>query len=200
MEDTLLSVDKVLKSALSNSLDRDTFYISNKAVQHQEFLDSSLIVDQLSTKPNPKVTELISSSKSPVIAIVDRTADVEAAAEYLVGARFGFAGNSPYAPDLVVVNEFVKRSFFEACTKHASKAFTEGNSKRLASDAVESTRKAVKNAESKGQATSFGSASFMLVEVQDRYAVCKSAEDLTDKITGAARFLTQRSMGEFFLS
>jgi hypothetical protein len=45
---------------------------------------------------------------------VDRTADVKLAARELVAARFAFGGSSPYAPDLVLVNEFVKQEFLQA--------------------------------------------------------------------------------------
>lgn len=45
---------------------------------------------------------------------MDRTADVKLAAKELVAARFAFGGTSPYAPDLVLVNEFVKQAFLQA--------------------------------------------------------------------------------------
>jgi aldehyde dehydrogenase (NAD+) len=50
---------------------------------------------------------------------VDRTADLAAAAEYLVTARFSFGGTSPYAPDLVFINEFVKKNFLEHVLRYA---------------------------------------------------------------------------------
>lgn len=49
-----------------------------------------------------------------MIAIVDRTANLEEAAEALLTARFSFNGTSPYAPDVVLVNEFVKKDFLNA--------------------------------------------------------------------------------------
>ena len=45
---------------------------------------------------------------------MDRTADLKLAARELVAARFAFGGSSPYAPDLVLVNEFVKQEFLQA--------------------------------------------------------------------------------------
>jgi aldehyde dehydrogenase (NAD+) len=54
-----------------------------------------------------------------VVAIVDRTADLVSAAENLVTARFAFGGSSPYAPDLVFVNEYVKKEFLEHVLKFA---------------------------------------------------------------------------------
>jgi hypothetical protein len=41
------------------------------------------------------------------------------AAKHLVTARFAFGGTSPYAPDVVLVNEFVKKDFLELVLKHA---------------------------------------------------------------------------------
>jgi hypothetical protein len=41
------------------------------------------------------------------------------AAEALVTARFSFSGNSPYAPDVVFVNEFVKEPFLVAAMNAA---------------------------------------------------------------------------------
>lgn len=45
---------------------------------------------------------------------MDRTANLEEAAQALLTARFSFNGTSPYAPDVVLVNEFVKKAFLNA--------------------------------------------------------------------------------------
>jgi hypothetical protein len=42
---------------------------------------------------------------------------VKLAARELVAARFAFGGSSPYAPDLVLVNEFVKQEFLRAAVE-----------------------------------------------------------------------------------
>jgi hypothetical protein len=65
---------------------------------------------------HPTYTQLV-SPHSKAIAIVDRTADLASAAEHLVTARFAFGGSSPYAPDLVFVNEYVKKDFLEHVLK-----------------------------------------------------------------------------------
>ena len=41
------------------------------------------------------------------------------AAKELVAARFAFGGSSPYAPDLVLVNEFVKEEFLKAAVEES---------------------------------------------------------------------------------
>lgn len=59
------------------------------------------------------------SPGSKVVAIIDRTADLALAAEQLVTARFAFGGSSPYAPDIVLVNEFAKEEFVEHVLKYS---------------------------------------------------------------------------------
>lgn len=53
------------------------------------------------------------------MAVVDRTADITSAAEAVVASSFGFGCQSPYAPDIVLVNEFVKEAFLQALMKDA---------------------------------------------------------------------------------
>jgi len=60
---------------------------------------------------------------------VDRTADVKLAARELVAARFAFGGSSPYAPDLVLVNEFVKREFLQAVVEEEGRRRRVGEGK-----------------------------------------------------------------------
>ncbi|KAF3017262.1 hypothetical protein E8E15_003427 [Penicillium rubens] len=57
-----------------------------------------------------------------VVAVVDRTADINHAAEALVAARFSFGGRSPYAPDIVLVNEYIKEQFLIALVQANPKA------------------------------------------------------------------------------
>ena len=52
-------------------------------------------------------------------AIVERDADIQAAARALILARFGLRGRSPYAPEIVFVNEWVKKDFLLAVTQAA---------------------------------------------------------------------------------
>lgn len=101
------------------------------------------------------------------MAVVDRTADVDLAARAIAAARFGFGGTSPYAPDLVLVNEFVKRDFFEACSRYASLSFAKGE-RKPGKDRNEPSRRAIRDAEEKRQVSSFGSEEFKLVDVLDK--------------------------------
>ena len=76
---------------------------------------------------------MASSHANRTVAIVDRTADVQLAARELVAARFAFGGRSPYAPDCVLVNEFVKQAFLQAvlseCVKLGSGVTASGHAK-----------------------------------------------------------------------
>lgn len=64
------------------------------------------------------VNHFVSPSESRVVAVVERDADIDAAAKSLVVARFSLRGKSPHAPDVVLVNEWVKRNFLAAATRH----------------------------------------------------------------------------------
>ncbi|KAI8151122.1 Aldehyde dehydrogenase family 3 member B1 [Colletotrichum sp. SAR 10_70] len=169
LEDTLLQLDSILRSVLPRALNQNAFCITKK-ITDQSLLDSAILVDQTGVAPSAShVNHFVSSNTARAIAIVDRTADIEAAAGAITAARFGFGGQSPYAPDLVLVNEYVKKEFFEACSKHASLAFARETTVRRASDnKSDETRAAVQEAEEKRLVSSFGSKDFKLVDIKDK--------------------------------
>jgi hypothetical protein len=156
----------MLSEALPEALDTETFCISSRRIQDYDAVSCTL-VDQTG-KATP-TAEVLSSSEARTIAIVDRSADIDAAARAIVTSRFSFQGMSPYAPDLVIVNEFVKKDFFQACTHYASQSFASQAITRAANHVSEETRKAIKDAEGKGQLSCFGSSNFMLVDISERY-------------------------------
>ena len=167
LEDTFLNLDAGLKDALPEALDGDTFSIAGQRVLDQDLVSCTL-VDQ--TGKHGSVAQLVSSLEARAIAIVDRTADIDAAAKAIVTARFSFQGMSPYAPDLVVVNEFVKKNFFQACTRYASQEFaSHPAAARSPQHPSRVAQKAIKDAEEKGQLSCFGSTNFMLVDISERY-------------------------------
>lgn len=168
----MLEVDRVLKDLLPKALDPDTFYITSSPIEDSVTLNSAIIVQQTHNASPPTPNVLQSDPHSRTIAIVDRTADIELAAKTIVDARFSFQGTSPYSPDLVVVNKFVKTAFVEACTRHASKFFfaASGGSHRMNNNTA-TTNKVVKEAEGKGQVSTFGSSSFVIVDVHERYLI-----------------------------
>lgn len=171
LEDTLLQLDSVLKTILPKALDQNIFTISNIPITEQYILDAAVLIDQTATgQPVSLTNQLLSSSGTRTVAIVDRTADIDLAAKAITTARFSFGGTSPYAPDLVLVNEFVKKEFLEACSKYASLSFArdDGVKRKVAANRNDETRKAIREAEDKRQVSTFGSEDFKIVDVLDR--------------------------------
>lgn len=58
------------------------------------------------------------------VAIVDRTSQVDEAAAVIARARFSRMGSSPYAPDIVLVNEFVLDKFTAGLLQHLPSSMT----------------------------------------------------------------------------
>jgi len=117
---------KLLEAALDPSV---IAFVSNRASDedlgpnHIRVLQNTSAAEEKQSKsqslsiPSP----LISSTNSRVVAVVDRTADLQKAAKALVTARFSFGGNSPYAPDVVLVNEFAEKAFIVALVEEMVK-------------------------------------------------------------------------------
>ncbi|KAK3378388.1 Aldehyde/histidinol dehydrogenase [Podospora didyma] len=135
LDETGIHIDSVLSSALASALDWNTFHVISKTT------DSSGDDIKLSLSPDVAVLfvnqngdninnpaaftstrqeqPLVSPAKGRAVAVVDRTANIEEAARAIVRARLSFGGTSPYAPDLVLVNEFVKEQFVQSCSRYA---------------------------------------------------------------------------------
>jgi aldehyde dehydrogenase (NAD+) len=101
----------LLRKLLPQAIENDSFAVLSKTPS-SDTLSACLQVLQETNTDVPTYSQL-RSPRNKVIAVVDRTADLALAAEQLVAARFAFGGTSPYAPDLVLVNEFVKKEFLE---------------------------------------------------------------------------------------
>ncbi|KAF7131374.1 hypothetical protein CNMCM5793_004545 [Aspergillus hiratsukae] len=114
-----MALPAVLRRILSQALDADTFAISDERTD-AAFLSRVLMVSQTGSAPLAERT-LLSPANARTVAVVDRTADVAAAAEALVAARFAFGGRSTYSPDIVLVNEFVMKRFVETVIQQASR-------------------------------------------------------------------------------
>ncbi|KAK1984356.1 Aldehyde/histidinol dehydrogenase [Colletotrichum cereale] len=170
LEDSLSQLDTVLRDVLPRALNQNAFCIT-KTITDAYLLEQAILVDQTNKSPLPaaRANNIVSANAARAVAIVDRTADVEAAAKAITAARFSFGGQSPYAPDLVLVNEFVKKDFFEACSKHATLAFARETTVRRTSDnSSDETRRTIQEAEDKRLVSSFGSKDFKLVDVKDK--------------------------------
>ena len=115
MGNSLRAIPSLLRRLLPTALSSDTFAIASSPIKDEEFLGKAIIVDQNGSDVRwPKMNQLISLPNSPVVAVVDRTANVQNAAKEVVSARFAFGATSPYAPDVVLVNEFAKKGFLQA--------------------------------------------------------------------------------------
>ena len=105
LENNLRTLTRVLRETLKTALHPDTFAIASSPIRDAAILNSAIHIDQNSSENVPKANHLASPSRSRAFAVVDRTSDVKTAARELVAARFAFGGSSPYAPDLVLVND-----------------------------------------------------------------------------------------------
>ncbi|KAL6705851.1 hypothetical protein ACN47E_006311 [Coniothyrium glycines] len=117
LENDLRALPSLLRKILPEALESDTFAVISSNAS-AESLSGSFQVLQETQVSQPASFQLVSPS-TKVIAIIDRTANIAAAAEQLVTARFAFGGSSPYAPDVVLVNEFIKKDFLEQVLKHS---------------------------------------------------------------------------------
>lgn len=68
--------------------------------------------------PGPSVQP---ANRKMAVAVIHRTANVIEAANSICTARLRFNGGSPYAPDIVLVNEWVKKDFIQACLQNITK-------------------------------------------------------------------------------
>lgn len=161
-------MDAVLRTLLTQALDINTFCVV-QAIKNQPLLDEAIIVDQNKLETStPRTNQIWSSANSRCVAIVDRTANIDSAAEAIVTARFRFGGTSPYSPDLVLVNEFVKKEFFEACSRYATSIFAAESGVKKPNGNHKAIKKAIKEAEDKKQISSFGSDDFKLLDILDK--------------------------------
>ena len=119
MKSTLQETPRILQQLLSQHLDQDTSAFVESMPNDLVSERHMLVVDQRGNEfPSKTSLQLCSpSGESRVVAIVDRSANIAAAASAVAQARVAFNGQSPYAPDLVLVNEFVVNDFMEAAVK-----------------------------------------------------------------------------------
>ncbi|KAJ5595734.1 hypothetical protein N7450_002192 [Penicillium hetheringtonii] len=114
---TTMSLPVILRKILPDALDHDTFTIVSQRPD-SSFMNNCFLVSQIQSE-SPK--GLLSPAASRTVAIVDRTANINEAAQALVAARFALGGRSVYAPDVVLVNEFAMKPFIEAVIQHSSR-------------------------------------------------------------------------------
>lgn len=103
----------MLRKILASALDADVFAISNTRPS-EEFLSKCHVVAQTDEDESQTIGTVKDRQSKPsakVVAVVDRTANITEAASICGMSRVSFNGRSVYAPDIVLVNEFVADDF-----------------------------------------------------------------------------------------
>ncbi|KIW62194.1 hypothetical protein PV04_10392 [Phialophora macrospora] len=106
---TLSQVSSTLRKLLPDALDADVFAISNSRPP-DSFLSQCLVVSQLDDdRKNFSVAAgcLPSRPSALAVAVIDRTANISNAARSVALSRRLLQGQSHYAPDIVLVSEWV---------------------------------------------------------------------------------------------
>ncbi|KAL2025257.1 hypothetical protein VTO58DRAFT_103482 [Aureobasidium pullulans] len=105
-------------------LDRDTIaFVENLPEPPSEGV---LLIDQTGEIPKIHASSIHTpGSSARVVALVDRSSDIVSAASSIVQARTVFGGNSVYAPDIVLVNEFAMKEFVQAAKIALSESIEE---------------------------------------------------------------------------
>lgn len=114
----------VLREVISSSYDAEALGVVN-ARAPMDFLAKCVLVDQAGNiESNVTARRVLSSPSRRNVAIVDRTGDVHLAAKEIVASCLIFGGKSRYAPDLVLVNEYVASDLSSAMSEliHKSRA------------------------------------------------------------------------------
>ncbi|KAL3440791.1 hypothetical protein BJX65DRAFT_316136 [Aspergillus insuetus] len=156
------AVDRLLP-ILFTCLDAETYALLDSQPTEAEEDQVALVVDQTGELSLAKC--LSSKPQLRSIAVVDRTANVEQAASAILAAHVSYRGASPHAPDLILVNEWVKKKFVDACIRLAP-----DNSRRERITGGDKLRQTVTDAERSGEASVIGTTSLMLVDIRDRHA------------------------------
>jgi acyl-CoA reductase-like NAD-dependent aldehyde dehydrogenase len=102
-----------IEEIILQHLDRDTITFVERLPE--QLHGGVLLIDQTGCVPQ-NVSHGIQAPESSAraVALVDRSSDVASAARSIVHARIAFGGQSPYAPDIALVNEFAVEEFLQA--------------------------------------------------------------------------------------
>ncbi|RWA04712.1 hypothetical protein EKO27_g10395 [Xylaria grammica] len=174
IENSLRVLPPLITKLLRESLDPGIFETVSTKAEDESI--NVVYVNQNGAADGGKSNTLDSPSSSLTIAIVDRSADIEEAAESLINARFAFNGTSPYAPDVVLVNEFAKKEFLRAVLKHALEHLTEdcdGEAERPARHRRSRNEVTTEGLTQKGFQTLISRSNGDVVEIADRNVLAK---------------------------
>ncbi|SPO01439.1 uncharacterized protein DNG_04112 [Cephalotrichum gorgonifer] len=116
LEQSMLETPPLVLGLIGGALDPDIFHVSTTKVQPADLAHRHLRVQQNGSE-ELLANNLVSHPDHLVAAVVERDANIPAAARALVLARFALRSTSPYSPDIVFVNEWVKKEFLLAVTQ-----------------------------------------------------------------------------------
>lgn len=127
LKQTLAESNALLRKLLVRALGSDTFAaVESRPNVEDDIWKNCIEVYGTPIDQPPTLNRLISPSLSRTVCVVDRSANIEQAARAVVRARFSFRGRSPYAPDIVLVNEFKRKDFCNAVVQEVTRHFEEG--------------------------------------------------------------------------
>ena len=107
---------------ISESLDQLAFGTTSTRPK-DDFLQKCLVIDQQNCFSPANANRLIRSQVTlGAVAVVDRTADLAAAAKAIATSTRLFAGRGPYAPTCILVNEFLEKEFSQLYEEYSSDA------------------------------------------------------------------------------
>lgn len=122
LESSLLEIATVIRRTLEQTMDNDTIAIVSTFSDAKVALEDCITVNQAGDESKNTSGIIYTSPRNLMsIALVDRSADTVSAAQQIVALRTAFCGSSPYAADVVLVNEFALNDFLRA----AAQALTE---------------------------------------------------------------------------
>ena len=169
MQNLDLAVDRLLKEIFPKALDRDLFAISAKFTD-LEISNADLFLDGTSKEEEGKVSRYPGVSTTRSLAIIDRSTDLKKAANDIVNSRVSPNDNSPYSPDLVIVNEYVQEDFVKFCEEFAAERNFGEHAKSAGQRTLPSLQEAIVKAEKAGQVkiTKSTTSGLTIVEIKDR--------------------------------
>jgi hypothetical protein len=168
------SVDGILLEILPKALDRDTFHIARDKIGAEYKDQIDLSIDQ--NPPNISSPTKESPSQGRSICILDRTGEIKVAVESIMATRTSPYYTSPYSPDLILVNEYLKEEFIARCLEYESQVDQSDSLKTATSDNPE-FQKMVKQAEVGGEVLIHKrNTNFTIVELKNRYGAIVSSQ------------------------
>lgn len=125
LDQSMLETPPLVLGLMGEALDHDILHVSTTKVHSADLAHRHIRVQQTGSE-ELLANNLVSQPDALVAAVVERDADIHAAARALVLARFGLRGTSPYAPDVVFVSEWVKEEFLVAVTQACVQVLDDG--------------------------------------------------------------------------